>query len=121
MIHGCRFTPRASGGLGHPPDPGAGYRMMRSYDDADIVRRSDNSVLVHSEAGAPRQQGETLPRLKGGGGIKTKPVAKIIASSRSVSRQEMGGETGEAGDWDEVNIVTHPFLVLIRFYIAEDR
>ena len=32
------------------------YRMMRSYDDADILRRSDNSVLVHevpaSRAGA---------------------------------------------------------------------
>ena len=98
-----RFTPRASGGLGHPPEPGAGFRMMRSYDDADIVRRSDNSVLVHSEAGgAPRQQGETLPRLKGGaGGMKTKPVAKIIASYRSVSRQETGGE-GEVAEWDEV-------------------
>ena len=70
--------------------------------------------------GRPGSSGETLPRLKGGG-IKTKPVAKIIASSRSVSRQEMGGETGEVGDWDEVNIVTHPSLVLIRFYIAEDR
>ena len=77
--------------------------MMRSYDDADIVRRSDNSVLVHSEAGGqPRQQGETLPRLKGGaGGMKTKPVAKIIASARSVSRQETGGE-GEGAEWDEV-------------------
>ena len=75
--------------------------MMRSYDDADIVRRSDNSVLVHSEAGGQRQQGETLPRLKGGAGMKTKPVAKIIASSRSVSRQETGGDI-ELADWDEV-------------------
>lgn len=105
-INSCvsRFTPRAAGGLGHPPEPGAGYRMMRSYDDADIVRRSDNSVLVHSEAGGQRQQGETLPRLKGGAGsLKTKPVAKIIASTRSVSRQETGGDI-EMADWDEVNV-----------------
>ena len=105
IINACvkRFTPRAAGGLGHPPEPGAGYRMMRSYDDADIVRRSDNSVLVHSEAGGQRQQGETLPRLKGGAGsLKTKPVAKIIASTRSVSRQETGGDI-EMADWDEVN------------------
>ena len=89
-----RFTPRASGGLGHPPDPGAQYRMMRSYDDADIVRRVDNSILVHDSghevtsgqqrvaAGQPGGH-ETLPRLKGTNGMKGKPVAKIIASTRT--------------------------------------
>ena len=116
-----RFTPRASGGLGHPPEPGAGYRMMRSYDDADIVRRSDNSVLVHSEAGGQHRQGETLPRLKGGGGIKTKPVAKIIASARSVSRQENTGDAGEMAEWDEVGKEGQSIHQILTYYIAEDR
>jgi len=36
----------------------------------------------------------------GAGSLKTKPVAKIIASTRSVSRQETGGDI-EMADWDE--------------------
>ena len=99
-----RFTPRASGGLGHPPDPGAQYRMMRSYDDADIARRSDNSILVHDSghdqrAGQPGGH-ETLPRLKGTSNMKAKPVAMIIANSRTNPAAD------NDIDWDEVR-VTH--------------
>ena len=96
-----RFTPRASGGLGHPPEPGAQYRMMRSYDDADIVRRSDNSILVHEAATSRAHMGgETLPRLKAGN-LKPKPVAKIIANTRSnvtISQEEINR------DWEEVQV-----------------
>ena len=94
-----RFTPRASGGLGHPPEPQSQYRMMRSYDDADIVRRSDNSILVH-EAGNSRLHmgGETLPRLKAGN-LKPKPVAKIIANTRNTVSQEDIDR-----DWEEVQV-----------------
>lgn len=92
--------------------------MMRSYDDADIVRRSDNSVLVHSEAGGQHRQGETLPRLKGGGGIKTKPVAKIIASARSVSRQETTGDAGEMAEWDEVGGEGQSLYLILTYYIS---
>lgn len=95
-----RFTPRAAGGLGHPPDqeavqpPGAGrqdYRLMqRSYDDADILRHADHSVLIHNsteQQGERGSMGGTLPRLKGAAGsggvtIKQRPVAKIIANTR---------------------------------------
>ena len=96
-----RFTPRASGGLGHPPEPQSQYRMMRSYDDADIVRRSDNSVLLHEAANSRAHMGgETLPRLKTGG-MKVKPVAKIIANSRNnvtISQEEINR------DWEEVQV-----------------
>ena len=96
-----RFTPRASGGLGHPPDPQAQYRMMRSYDDADIVRRSDNSILVHEAANSRAHMGgETLPRLKAGN-LKPKPVAKIIANTRNnvtLSQEEINR------DWEEVQV-----------------
>ena len=95
-----RFTPRASGGLGHPPEPSQ-YRMMRSYDDADIVRRSDNSILVHEAANSRAHiGGETLPRLKTGN-LKPKPVAKIIANTRSnvtISQEEINR------DWEEVQV-----------------
>ena len=41
--------------------------MMRSYDDADILRHADHSVLIHE---APRQSNSsksgTLPRPKVG-------------------------------------------------------
>jgi len=92
-----RFTPRASGGLGHPPEPSS-YRMMRSYDDADILRRSDNSILVHeipSQAAKHPTGGETLPRLKGT--IKPKPVAKIIANTRNT--MQLNQE--EPQSWEE--------------------
>ena len=94
-----RFTPRASGGLGHPPEPSS-YRMMRSYDDADILRRSDNSILVHE---IPKQStkhptgGETLPRLKGT--MKPKPVAKIIANTRNTMQMNQD----EIQSWEEVS------------------
>ena len=95
-----RFTPRASGGLGHPPEPSQ-YRMMRSYDDADIVRRSDNSILVHEAANSRAHiGGETLPRLKTGN-LKPKPVAKIIANTRSnvtISQEDIDR------DWEEVQV-----------------
>ena len=79
--------------------------MMRSYDDADIVRRSDNSILVHDSghdqrvvAGQPGGH-ETLPRLKGTSSIKVKPVAKIIANTRS-------NNTDNDNDWEEVTKTT---------------
>ena len=59
----ARFLPRAAGGLGPPPSPSP-WRMMRSYDDADILRHADHSVLIHD---APRQTNNksgTLPRHK---------------------------------------------------------
>ena len=77
--------------------------MMRSYDDADIVRRSDNSILVHETPGSRGHVGgggETLPRLKGSNNLKPKPVAKIIANTRSnipVNPDEI------ERDWDEVS------------------
>ena len=77
------------------------YRMMRSYDDADILRRSDNSVLVHEVPASRAGAGETLPRLKSSN-IKPKPVAKIIANSRSSGLQQLGGGE-EGGGWDEVS------------------
>ena len=96
-----RFTPRAAGGLGHPPQPQSQYRMMRSYDDADIVRRSDNSILLHEAANSrPHMGGETLPRLKTGT-LKPKPVAKIIANTRSnvtLSQEDIDR------DWEEVQV-----------------
>ena len=74
--------------------------MMRSYDDADIVRRSDNSILVHESPGARVMSGgETLPRLKGTNNMKAKPVAKIIANTRNnipINAEEIDR------DWDEV-------------------
>jgi len=96
-----RFTPRAAGGIGHPPEPST-YRMMRSYDDADILRRSDNSILVHEiPPNQPTKHptgGETLPRLKGT--IKPKPVAKIIANTRNPMQmnQDEGQNWEEKGD-----------------------
>ena len=94
-----RFTPRAAGGIGHPPEPST-YRMMRSYDDADILRRSDNSILVHEiPPNQPTKHptgGETLPRLKGT--IKPKPVAKIIANTRNP--MQMNQDEGQ--NWEEV-------------------
>eukprot|EP00090_Calanus_glacialis_P045383 TRINITY_DN8398_c0_g1_i1.p1 TRINITY_DN8398_c0_g1~~TRINITY_DN8398_c0_g1_i1.p1 ORF type:complete len:645 (+),score=129.02 TRINITY_DN8398_c0_g1_i1:1814-3748(+) len=92
-----RFTPRASGGLGHPPEPSS-YRMMRSYDDADILRRSDNSILVHdipNQSAKHPTGGETLPRLKGT--IKPKPVAKIIANTRNTMQLNQD----EIQSWEE--------------------
>jgi len=92
-----RFTPRASGGLGHPPEPSS-YRMMRSYDDADILRRSDNSILVHeipNQSAKHPTGGETLPRLKGT--IKPKPVAKIIANTRNTMQLNQD----EVQNWEE--------------------
>lgn len=64
--------------------------MQRSYDDADILRHADHSVLIHNsteQQGERSSMGGTLPRLKGaagGGGvtIKQRPVAKIIANTR---------------------------------------
>jgi hypothetical protein len=67
-----RFTPRAAGGLGAPPSPSP-WRMLRSYDDADILRHADHSVLIHEaprppagRGGAPAVPGRsgTLPRPK---------------------------------------------------------
>ena len=87
-----RFTPRAAGGLGPPPEPR--QPMVRSYDDADIVRRSDNSVVVHS-AHAQTHATETLPRLK------VKPVAKIIASTRARPEPQ---EAGAEQDWEQVGV-----------------
>ena len=68
-----RFTPRAIGGLGTPsPSP---WRMLRSYDDADILRHADHSVLIHEAprpppgaVGRPTTPGRsgTLPRPKVG-------------------------------------------------------
>ena len=55
---------RAAGGLGHPPSPSP-WRMMRSYDDADILRHADHSVLIH-EAPRPQNKSGTLPRPKVG-------------------------------------------------------
>ena len=89
-----RFTPRAAGGLGHPPPPEPRQPMVRSYDDADIVRRSDNSVVVHS-AHAQTHATETLPRLK------VKPVAKIIASTRARPEPQ---EAGAEQDWEQVGV-----------------
>ena len=74
---------------------------MRSYDDADILRRSDNSILVHeipSQAAKHPTGGETLPRLKGT--IKPKPVAKIIANTRNT--MQLNQE--EPQSWEEVNL-----------------
>ena len=74
--------------------------MMRSYDDADILRRSDNSILVHE---IPKQStkhptgGETLPRLKGT--MKPKPVAKIIANTRNTMQMNQD----EIQSWEEVS------------------
>ena len=89
-----RFTPRAAGGIGHPPEPSP-YRMLRSYDDADILRsHSDHSVLVH-----PTPGGETLPRLKTSG-QRPRPVAKIIASTReSQERLQDGEDIVGCEDW----------------------
>jgi hypothetical protein len=66
-----RLTPRAAGGLGTPsPSP---WRMLRSYDDADILRHADHSVLIHEAprpppgaGGRPTTPGRsgTLPRPK---------------------------------------------------------
>ena len=56
------FILRAAGGLGPPPSPSP-WRMLRSYDDADILRHADHSVLIHD---APRTNNKcgTLPRPK---------------------------------------------------------
>ncbi|XP_023341224.1 caskin-2 [Eurytemora carolleeae] len=94
-----RFIPRAAGGLGHPPSPSP-WRMMRSYDDADILRHADHSVLIHD---APRSQNKsgTLPRPKGT--IKPRPVAKIIAKTREsepeieVSKEDHGKDLKAGG------------------------
>ena len=80
--------------------------MMRSYDDADIVRRSDNSILVHDSGHDPDQRvvagqpggHETLPRLKGTSNMKAKPVAMIIANSRTNPAAD------NDIDWDEVRV-----------------
>jgi len=77
-----RFTPRAAGGLGPPPAPSP-WRMLRSYDDADILRHADHSVLIH-EAPRPQSKSGTLPRPKGT--VKPRPVAKIIAKTRDTAR-----------------------------------
>ena len=73
--------------------------MMRSYDDADILRRSDNSILVHeipNQSAKHPTGGETLPRLKGT--IKPKPVAKIIANTRNTMQLNQD----EVQNWEEV-------------------
>jgi len=89
-----RFTPRAAGGLGHPPEPSP-LRMMRSYDDADILRHTDHSVLVHA---VPPLGGETLPRLKAS--QRPRPVAKIIASTReSQERLQESEDISSCDDW----------------------
>ena len=88
-----RFTPRAAGGLGHPPEPSP-LRMMRSYDDADILHHHDHSVLVHQ---APPLGGETLPRLKSS--QRPRPVAKIIASSRESEERLHEEEISTLEDW----------------------
>ena len=63
------FQRQNSFGVANPTPP------LRSYDDADILRAADESVLIHHNSG-----GGTLPRLKGI--VKPRPVAKIIAKSR---------------------------------------
>jgi len=88
-----RFTPRAAGGLGHPPEPSP-LRMMRSYDDADILHHHDHSVLVHQ---APPLGGETLPRLKSS--QRPRPVAKIIASSRESQERLQEEEISTLEEW----------------------
>ena len=88
-----RFTPRAAGGLGHPPEPSP-LRMMRSYDDADILQHNDHSVLVHQ---APPLGGETLPRLKTS--QRPRPVAKIIASSRESEERLQEEEISTLDEW----------------------
>jgi hypothetical protein len=85
-----RFTPRAAGGLGAPPSPSP-WRMLRSYDDADILRHADHSVLIHEaprppagRAGAPAVPGRsgTLPRPK----VRIFVPTFIFLSSRPVMR-----------------------------------
>jgi len=89
-----RFTPRAAGGLGHPPEPSP-LRMMRSYDDADILHHHDHSVLVHQAP--PLVGGETLPRLKSS--QRPRPVAKIIASSRESQERLQEEEISTLEEW----------------------
>ena len=88
-----KFTPRVAGGLGHPPDP-LPIIKMRSYDDADIFRQHNHTVLVHE---APVGEGKMVPCLKRW--QHPGPVAKSIAIRREGVRRLQDEEISTFVDW----------------------
>jgi len=75
------------------------YRLMqRSYDDADILRHADHSVLIHNSCDQQSNtaaRGGTLPRLKGLS-VTQRPVARVTANTRI--------ESNEVPDLDHIDI-----------------
>merc|ERR1719481_89765 len=85
------------------------YRLMqRSYDDADILRHADHSVLIHNTdqasgppmPGVPASRGGTLPRLKGLS-VGQRPVARVAANTRN---ECMEGNLSQMQDLDNIDI-----------------
>jgi hypothetical protein len=72
-----RFTPRAAGGLGAPPSPSP-WRMLRSYDDADILRHADHSVLIHEAPRPPTAGRAGAPAVPGRSGTLPRPKVRIF-------------------------------------------
>jgi hypothetical protein len=72
-----RFTPRAAGGLGAPPSPSP-WRMLRSYDDADILRHADHSVLIHEAPRPPPAGRAGAPAVPGRSGTLPRPKVRIF-------------------------------------------
>jgi hypothetical protein len=66
-----RLTPRAAGGLGTPSS--SPWRMLRSYDDADILRHADHSVLIHEAPRPPPGAGGSRPTTPGRSGTLPRP------------------------------------------------
>jgi len=74
---GSPQPPRGHSSAGFTSMPSAPWRRQRSYDDADILRYADHSVVIHEPPRRDPPGGGTLPRLN-----KPRPVAKIIAHAR---------------------------------------
>ncbi|CAB4067685.1 CASKIN [Lepeophtheirus salmonis] len=60
--------------------------VPRSYDDTDIMRKAEESVLIHNHHHQPMRNSSsnggdgTLPRPKGY--VKPRPIAKVVAKTR---------------------------------------